>query len=237
VYFLSKILSKMKLMAGKLVTQTDQSEVSISTVRDLQSRVKDVFENPSHFCSKSKIDHDGETHSIHNTVFNQLENMSMLIMSPTTMLVKLVPLKSILCIVRRSPSTFGIALSDPYLGHAFPLQDVSNEREVEDTIAENGVGALLLALPMTRTENDTRDHDHANVIQQRTLLLQHKWNVPLACISDERLPVDEARLCTEQEVEMWEDVDLDCPDVSTDAAVALNRFLWTHTGGWQNTFG
>jgi RNase H-fold protein (predicted Holliday junction resolvase) len=164
----------------------------------------------------------------------------MLITSPTAMLVKLVPMKSILCIVRRSPSTFGIAISDPYLGHASPLQDVSNERDVESTIAENGIGALLLALPMTRTtENDTRDNDNdnANVMQQRTLLLQHQWNVPLACISDERLSFDEARLCTEQEVEMWEDVDLDCPDLSTDAAVALNRFLWTHTGGWQNTFG
>jgi RNase H-fold protein (predicted Holliday junction resolvase) len=163
----------------------------------------------------------------------------MLITSPTAMLVKLVPMKSILCIVRRSPSTFGIAISDPYLGHATPLQDVSNERDVEDNIAENGVGALLLALPMARTENDTQDNDqaNANVIHQRTLLLQHKWNVPLACISDERLSFDEARLCTEQEVEMWEDIDLDCSDLSTDAAVALNRFLWEHTGGWQNTFG
>jgi RNase H-fold protein (predicted Holliday junction resolvase) len=200
--------------------------------------MSDVFENPSHFLfqNKQKIDH-GETHAkaYSEPLFNQLTNMNMLITSPTAMLVKLVPMKSILCIVRRSPSTFGIAISDPYLGHASPLQDVSNERGVEDTIAEHGVGALLLALPMTRTDNDTRDHD--SLIIQRTLLLQHKWNVPLACISEERLSLDEARVCTEQEVEMWEDIDLDCPDVSTDAAVALNRFLWTHTGGWQNTFG
>jgi RNase H-fold protein (predicted Holliday junction resolvase) len=161
--------------------------------------------------------------------------MNMLITSPAVMLAKLTPMKSLLCIVRKNPSTFGLALSDPYLGHASPLQDVSDEREVENTIAEHGIGALLLALPMTRTENDTRDH--ANVIHQRTLLLQHKWNVPLACISDERLLLDEARICTEQEVEMWEEIDLDCLDLSTDAAVALNRFLWTHTGGWQNTFG
>lgn len=163
--------------------------------------------------------------------------MNMLIKSPAIMLAKLTPMKSILCIVRRSPSTFGMAISDPYLGHASPLQDVSDERDVEDTIKEHGVGALLLALPMVRTENDTRDHGNDNDIHQRSLLLQHKWNVPLACTSDERLQLDEARLCTKQEVEMWEEIDLDCPDLSTDAAVALNRFLWTHTGGWQNTFG
>jgi hypothetical protein len=161
----------------------------------------------------------------------------MLILSPVVMLAKMTPMKSILCIVRRSPSAFGIAISDPYLGHASPLQDASNERDVEHTIAEHGVGALLLALPMTRSESDT--YDQALVIKQRTLLLQHPgWNVPLACISEERLPLDEARLCCQQEVEMWEDIDVDCPDLSTDAAVALNRFLWTHTGGWQNnTFG
>jgi RNase H-fold protein (predicted Holliday junction resolvase) len=166
----------------------------------------------------------------------QSTHANMLIISPSAMLAKLTPMKSLLCIVRRSPSAFGMAISDPYLHHASPLQDVSDERDVENTIAEHGVGALLLALPMARTDKSTRDY--ANVMYQRTSLLQHKWNVPLACISDERLSWDEARLSIKQEVEMWEEVDLDCPDLSTDAAVALNRFLWTHTGGWQNnTFG
>jgi RNase H-fold protein (predicted Holliday junction resolvase) len=148
------------------------------------------------------------------------------------MLAKLTPMKSLLCIVK-SPSAYGIAISDPYLGYASPLRDVSDKGDIDNAITEHGAGALLLALPMVRHT----DAGMEAVMHQRTLLLQQKWNIPLACISDERLTLDAARLSTKQEVEMWEEIDLDCSDLSTDAAVALNRFLWTHTGGWQNTFG
>lgn len=72
----------------------------------------------------------------------------------------------------------------------------------------------------------------------------------MACTIDERLTVDEAWQMARGEVEQWEDVvDLlqerrsqqryeeKRLDLSLDAAVALNQFLWTHTGGWRNTFG
>ena len=38
--------------------------------------------------------------------------------------------------------------------------------------------------------------------------------------------------------EMWEDIDNDAvDDPSTQAAIALNLFLWKETSGWANTFG
>lgn len=157
----------------------------------------------------------------------------MLVASPGILLSKLTPMKSLLCVVK-SPTAFGLAISDPYLGHGTPLHDVSEKAHVQEIVKEQGVGALLFALPMQRVENDGLEQ----WVKLRESVLKTDWPaVPLACLSDERITMEQAQLATTQEVEMWEDVDLECTDLSTDAAVALNSFLWKHTGGWQNTFG
>ena len=161
--------------------------------------------------------------------------------SPSIMLSKLTPMKSILCLVR-TPTAFGCALSDPYLGHGSPLYEVACQAQVDEIIQDHGVGALLFALPMRRlVVNDDGALALDTLKRQRDSMVQLDWNkapLLLACVSDQpQWTLQQARLATRQEVEMWEDVDLDAPCSSTDAAVALNQFLWTHTGGWQNTFG
>ena len=47
----------------------------------------------------------------------------------------------------------------------------------------------------------------------------------------------------EEEPAMWDEIEDilvnegNFLDPSTHASVALNEFLWRHTGGWPNTFG
>lgn len=55
--------------------------------------------------------------------------------------------------------------------------------------------------------------------------------------SDDLFTLSQAQKLAQEQMELWEDIDLDDTSPSTDAAVALNNFLWKHTGGWRNTFG
>ena len=158
----------------------------------------------------------------------------MIISSPNVLLAKLTPMRSVLCIVGCSREVFGLALSDPYLGSARPLEDASDLSAVNAAIDDHGVGALAFALPMQRKEFQSKE---ARLLRLRDSLMEHSWNVPIACTIDDRLKLEEARKLAMSEIEQWEEVDFDNHSLSTDAAVALNHFLWVHIGGWRNTFG
>ena len=159
------------------------------------------------------------------------------------LLSKLTPLKPILCIVAttarsdagRRKMFIGTALSDPYLGHASHLLTAMTTDEVEEIIEEQKPGALVFGLPMIRTK--ARQNIPSQYLEHREKIFEHTWSVPLKCKIDERLTLDEAVSRKETEWEMWEDIDPVDGEPSTDAAVALNAWLWKYCGGWRNTFG
>lgn len=156
------------------------------------------------------------------------------ILAPKVLLSKLTPTKSVMCVVCK-PAIFGLALSDPYLACARPFRDVFSQADVERAAAENNVGALAFALPMRRFASFD---DSLDVLAERSASLERRWlGGTLCCTIDDRLTMDQAHAAKLEEVELWEDIDLDDETLSTDAAVALNHFLFKHCGGWRNTFG
>jgi RNase H-fold protein (predicted Holliday junction resolvase) len=164
-------------------------------------------------------------------------------MQSRLLLAKLPPLKSIMCVVRNNKGMLGTAMSDPYLGFASPLASVPTIAEVEQLIQEHKPGGLAFGLPMaamTTTTTTTHPPDDCHGERKNVLLSSHHdWNgVSLICTIDEQLSLEEALRRKETEWEMWEEID-DPGDgeASTEAAVALNAWLWEHCGGWRNTFG
>jgi len=166
-----------------------------------------------------------------------------------TLLALLTPMKPILCVVAATPSStsFGLAVSDAYLGCCRPLPSVTSLADVKDVCLEERVGALTLALPMRHVSNERQkaeaqirenlyfelvDNDrlmHFTGAGGRTaLLVSH---------IDHHMTIEEAKQLAKEQVEMWEDINFEDSSPSTDAAVALNCFLWKYTGGWANTFG
>lgn len=187
------------------------------------------------------------------------------LVSGKALVAKLIPMRPILCVVLGEvPSVMGLALTDPYLGSARPLLEhccgTASTKTVNDVlhcaIRLCKPGGLAFALPMNDHSKSpaTRTNDDELVLYQRAAFLRQLRGVPLnqtmsdsmmACFIDERLTVDEACQMALCEVEQWEVV-VDLLEerkrngprqLSLDAAVALNQFLWTHTGGWRNTFG
>jgi hypothetical protein len=156
------------------------------------------------------------------------------------MLARLTPMKPILCVVAHQSSYFGLAVSDAYLGSARPLPCVTSLTDLEDACLEENVGALTLALPLLGTMAiDTHTADNIRDGLYYKLLHDDRLNarVPLLTTINEQISLDQARKEAKEQVELWEAIDLDNPSPSRDAAVALNSFLWNHTGGWRNTFG
>jgi hypothetical protein len=150
-------------------------------------------------------------------------------MESRLLLAKLTPTKSILCIVRSHNGLFGTALSDPYLAFATPLASSKNLLDVEQVIAEHKPGALAFGLSMRECSESQHYRDD---------LLARSWKIPLICKIDEpQLSLEEALQRKETEWEMWEEIEPDDEQASTEAAVALNGWLWEHCGGWRNTFG
>jgi hypothetical protein len=149
------------------------------------------------------------------------------------LLAKLTPMKSILCIVRSHQGIFGTAISDPYLGFASPLASVKTLSEVEGVIQAHKPGALALGWSMNPHQSlvDRRLH--------RDRLLEYDWKIPLVCAIEEshQISLEEAMRRKETEWDMWEEIDPTDGEASTEAAVALNGWLWEHCGGWRNTFG
>lgn len=111
-------------------------------------------------------------------------------------------------------------------------------------------GCLRELFSSAVTENDDKDDDkdgaggvsskRENTFLRKAIVRRHPFS--LQCDVDQRVTVDEAKIMSEEEPDMWEEV---CPivvaddervDPSVHAAVALNCFLWEHTGGWRNTF-
>eukprot|EP00977_Amphora_coffeiformis_P008974 scaffold2033_cov164-Amphora_coffeaeformis.AAC.13 len=155
-------------------------------------------------------------------------------------------MKPILCVVATSASSFGLAVSDAYLGSARPLPSVTSLADAKDTCLEERVGALTLALPLQH--GSVERQRAAEILRDRLYLelvdkdpLKSTTSVPPALLVSKmncHMSLEEARQLAVEQVEMWEDVDFDDDSSpSTDAAVALNCFLWKYTGGWANTFG
>mmetsp|Transcript_11037 Transcript_11037/g.13053 ORF Transcript_11037/g.13053 Transcript_11037/m.13053 type:complete len:157 (-) Transcript_11037:61-531(-) len=156
-------------------------------------------------------------------------------MQSRLLLAKLPPLKSIMCIIQSQEGTLGTALSDPYLGFATPLASIPTITEVEKLIQEHKPGGLLFGLPVATSSKATTCS--ASRILRDKIMLSHGWSGLLTCSIDEQLTLEEAIRRKETEWEMWEDIDLSDGEASTEAAVALNGWLWDHCGGWRNTFG
>ena len=161
--------------------------------------------------------------------------------------------------------SIGTAISDPYLGYATPLETFSTRStssdiysNLKEILLEHKPGGLAFGLPMIATVPEPsslqskylkdREHFVQKLIQQQQKLLQDSTTttrkldtgmLPLFYTNiDERLSIAEANARKETEWEMWEDIDDPSDgDLSTQAAVSLNAWLWTNCGGWRNTFG
>jgi hypothetical protein len=141
--------------------------------------------------------------------------------------------------VARTPNYFGLAISDAYLASAHPLPSVTSLTDLEEICCEEKMGGLTLALPLVEL---TPNAFLAEKLRQN---LCHRFQhddglnakVPLLTTIDETFRLADAKEAALDQVELWEAVDWDDKSPSTDAAIALNHFLWTHTGGWRNTFG
>ena len=160
------------------------------------------------------------------------------LLSAEAMLARLTPLKPILCVVAHTSSYFGLAVSDAYLGHAKPLPAVASLHDLEEACFEQAVGALTLALPLhgvvdVHTADSIRDGLYYKLLHDDRL----NARVPLLTTIDEQVTIQEAKKIAKEQPDLWDLVDFDDDSPSTDAAIALNSFLWKHTGGWRNTFG
>ena len=70
--------------------------------------------------------------------------------------------------------------------------------------------------------------------RERLLIANHSWNVHVACTADTRLSLKDVWQASREEADQWEEVNLQNPNISTDAAVALNHFLQENTSGVQD---
>ena len=150
----------------------------------------------------------------------------MVLLKSTLLLSKIPPTKPILCIVKQGQTgIIGTAISDPYLGFASPLESVKRICDVEDIVSTVKPGALAFGKSYDGIEIDPT-------------VLNHPWKVSLQCVIDEQISIEEAMKSKETEWEMWEEIEEPSNGkASTEAAVALNGWLWKHCGGWRNTFG
>ena len=111
-----------------------------------------------------------------------------------------------------------------------------NQKHLEEACWAENAGALTLALPLSGdvpTAENIRDGLYYKLLHDDRL----NARIPLLTTINDPMSLTEARREAQANVELWEAIDLDDPSPSRDAAVALNSFLWKHTGGWRNTFG
>ena len=117
-------------------------------------------------------------------------------------------------------------MSDPYLGYASPVESVESLRDIGLIIGEIQPGALAFGKACDGYEDP--------------IVWNHSWgknDVPLRCRIETQLSLEEALQRKQTEWEMWEEIDVSNGEASTEAAIALNAWLWEHCGGWRNTFG
>jgi hypothetical protein len=212
--------------------------------------------------------------------------MSGVSISGSVLVSRIIPLKRILCLCPFSvpgkdltdPVEFkvGMAISDPYLSFASPVQmemeplyhHLRDDKKLVTSLMRNNlptsgeeflrqlgfrdVGGVAIAFPMKQDLAASMVHD-AQLQYAREALAEiiGKYDTDvnnslgpfkLQCFIDDRLTITEVKTMANEEPEMWEEIiDVDgetlAPnEASMHAAVALNSFLWQHTGGWRNTF-
>jgi len=134
----------------------------------------------------------------------------------------------------------------------------STEKEFLNQIGYSDIGALLFTLPLKQSstlqtgksdlERTKQIRDSIMCIVERFTLNSagiqnddgnYRGSLELQCKIDNHLTLNEVKAMAAEEPEMWEEVSFDCgKEITPDnqAAIALNVFLWEHTGGWRNTF-
>ena len=134
---------------------------------------------------------------------------------------RLTPLKTILAIHKS-----GFALADPYLSFATPLTDT---KLTPDLFNEHGVGGILHLSQTSSISSSVSIPSH---------ILQTQFSSNLTFQQIQQFSQDDI---------LWEDIDLENIQNEQDleleknsnikAAISLQHFLFTHCGGWANTFG
>lgn len=122
------------------------------------------------------------------------------------------------------------------------------------------IGAVAFALPMINNARTNFDDEAVRQIREELrFIIEDSYascvgneyhshdevskKLFLQCEIDDRLTEQEAAQKAEEEPAMWDEIEDilvnegNFLDPSTHASVALNEFLWRHTGGWPNTFG
>ena len=128
-------------------------------------------------------------------------------------------------------------------GH-LPEEEIlpTNPLQLLERLECTDVGAMLI---VKTTPGREEQHDTPDKVDWQHMALEnfaHQHYSPILDIAileythtDWKDQVEES---AKANPEMWEDIDNDAvDDPSTQAAIALNLFLWKETGGWANTFG
>ena len=142
-----------------------------------------------------------------------------MLLSASTLINRLRPTKSLLAVGRHR----GLAVSDPYLSCAMPLASRSIS---SDLLEEYGVGGVVFLVQPAKGYQDIVSRLPADV-------LSTQW--------DATLTRAQAREYAQHDL-LWDDIELPTNDdlniePNIEAAIGLQQFLFTHCGGWSNTFG
>ena len=145
--------------------------------------------------------------------------LSPMLLSASTLINRLRPTKSLLAVGRHR----GLAVSDPYLSCAMPLASRSIS---SDLLEEYGVGGIVFLVPPAKGYQDIVSRLSAEV-------LSTQWTATLTRA--------QAREYAQHDL-LWDEIELPTNDdlniePNIEAAIGLQQFLFTHCGGWSNTFG
>jgi hypothetical protein len=143
------------------------------------------------------------------------------ILQPKTFVNRLRPTKSVLAIGDNS----GLAISDPYLSCACPLPLTATLNSLKQLLAEHGVGGIVL-MPTASDFVPGQLHIPSQI-------LMTEWTTTITLLQARKYASDDL---------LWSDIHLEDVDdnqvqPNTQAAIALQHFLYSHCGGWSNTFG
>jgi hypothetical protein len=140
-----------------------------------------------------------------------------------------------------------IVLGLPMVDTAVLVDQAStSQRDEKMKMVQSTVFSLLNNLLLTSQRQDDKSTKIGNssLRKDRSVLQCFK-------LEEERMTLQDARKMAREEPEMWEEIQLDdhddrdeehpssippSPPPEIHASVALNDFLWKHTGGWRNTF-
>jgi len=153
------------------------------------------------------------------------------LMSPGAVFAKIVPTKRLLAIERGRLGVVSIAVSDEYLGTAFPL-GTKETVDLENLQRNLDIGALIIVTPLRSETTEDRTF-------QRALITNCENRGIPCCLWEEASREDFNSVTLQEAIEDFPDGEVGPLKSKTGPTVAfaLSRFIRDVVGGWANSFG